>query len=58
MYRKILSSNKATNSVVLNERTIKLHTKDHKQLITKEFERSWKEYRSKKDPDKSILKAV
>lgn len=44
MYRNKLQLFKATNSILLTEHTIKLHTNEHKFRIIKEFEDTWREY--------------
>ena len=44
MYRNKLQLFKTTNSILLTEHTIKLHTNEHRFKIIKEFENTWKKY--------------
>ncbi|HKI79497.1 MAG TPA: glycosyltransferase family 1 protein [Ignavibacteriaceae bacterium] len=54
MYKNKLQLSVITNSVLLTEHTIKLHTKDNRHKIIKEFENAWKEY-SERNRIKKLL---
>jgi len=47
MYKNKLQLSALTNSVLLTEHTIKLHTKDNRHKIIKEFENAWRDYSEK-----------
>lgn len=48
VYKNKLLPGEAASSVLLTEHTIKLHTKDHRLIILKEFEKVWSKYLERK----------
>jgi hypothetical protein len=48
IYRRQLKENQNKISIMLDELSIKLHTNDNRQRITKEFSNAWKGYREER----------